>query len=226
VAASPEATSAIVPSTDRSKLAFDLGLFRCGEYLRFEALAEVPTSEDAAKDDPAKSLKNALAFEHRIADTRKVDTTEIMLVDSRKKRHLATLAVLALQAVLAAAAVVSAFWSGSPTLEGNLQFWYTPSGSKGVLVSITPRADGKLRLSGVTEKFDQVVPVEAFFYGRTWKPIIAKKYGETVSAVMMAFIFLVTAFLLFIYVRVLIRESRLRDVLSLSPPKKRANAKT
>ena len=50
-------------SEDGNKLEFDLGLFRKGEYVYFEALAESETI-----DTPHKNLK----FEHRIADTDRI----------------------------------------------------------------------------------------------------------------------------------------------------------
>jgi hypothetical protein len=71
VAASP-AVKAEVGVASETALEFDLGLFRCGEYLKFEALVEVPT---AVKEDlaPADILQKSLGFDHRIADTGKIE---------------------------------------------------------------------------------------------------------------------------------------------------------
>jgi hypothetical protein len=53
-----------------SKLEFEFSLFRCREFIRFEALAEAP-GEDVVGDslDVAAKLEEALFFTHRISDT-------------------------------------------------------------------------------------------------------------------------------------------------------------
>jgi hypothetical protein len=168
VAASADSAPVIGLSTDKSRLAFDLGLFRCGEYLRFEALAEVPAEETVGKDNSAQRLQRALAFEHRIADTRKVDTTEIVMKASRRRSALQSAFMMSLNVVMSAAMLVWLLFFSNPSLEGNLQFWYAPDKSKSALVTITPRSDGKLHLKGVTEKFDAVVPVETFWVRLLW----------------------------------------------------------
>src|SRR5579871_4349759 len=158
VAASPRAQPTIA-AIEKSELAFDLSLFRCREYLRFEALAEVPASDESTKRDPEKSLRQALSFEHRIADTRKVDSTEVGLTDSRKKRAWTMLGFLAGNAIMATAGIIISFRLGNPNLEGDLRFLYAPSqGSQAVLVQITPLSDGTLRVKGVNENFEAVIP--------------------------------------------------------------------
>ena len=49
-------------------LTFDMGLFRCREFVRFECLAEVPMA-----DDGTACLLKKLEVTHRIADTQKVN---------------------------------------------------------------------------------------------------------------------------------------------------------
>jgi uncharacterized pyridoxamine 5'-phosphate oxidase family protein len=71
-----------------NELVFHLGLFRKNEFLRFEALADVPQSAD--KNTSANSiLTEELKFEHRIADTSKVEIRPMDLeLPNLKKRLL------------------------------------------------------------------------------------------------------------------------------------------
>lgn len=50
---------------------FNLGLFRKDEFIKFEALVDIPIDDESPKSF-ADSLSNKLLFEHRIADTNKV----------------------------------------------------------------------------------------------------------------------------------------------------------
>jgi hypothetical protein len=185
--------------------------------VRFEALAEIPASEQSSKEVAAQRLKKVLAFEHRIADTRQVDSREILLTENRKKR-LSLIALVAINTVLAGAGLVVGWWSGYPTQEGDLRFWLVVNDSKSVLVRIRPLADGNLRIKGVNDKFDATMPVEAFFHSHKWKPIITKEYFGMVTVIMMAILFGVSATMA-IYLGITIRrETRLKRVLSLSWP--------
>jgi hypothetical protein len=53
-----------------SKFIINFGLFRCGEFLQFEALFEAPTKD-------IKSLRNNLKFQHRIANTSKLGNVSL-----------------------------------------------------------------------------------------------------------------------------------------------------
>ncbi len=214
--ASPEVTGAISRSEDRSKLSFDLGLFRCGEYIRFEALAEVPVPSGKQGGSASDNLKKALSFEHRIADTRKIDSREISISDYRRKRIWIQVGVLAAQAIATTFLLAMEFRTGDPLQAGDLQFWLTADNSKTVLVSVTPIANGNLRLRGVKEKFETVMPVEEFFYRRKWKPTITKCYCGIASVLMFVAIILLSSGLAAALLRSLRRESRLRSVLALS----------
>ena len=70
------------PEIKNELLEFNLGrLFRCNEYLGFEALAEIPLSDHQSDEDGkqsyGKQLLDSLKFSHRIADTGKVDIKDL-----------------------------------------------------------------------------------------------------------------------------------------------------
>ena len=102
VLSSPEVKASAQITSD-TNLEFDLGLFRCGEILKFEALAEVPTG-DTTKDWPPPSfrLERSLSFEHRIADTGNVKATSIPFdVDDEPDQARNKIKVLVVLAILA-----------------------------------------------------------------------------------------------------------------------------
>jgi len=220
VAASQDATPSISPSADRSKLNFDLGLFRCGEYLRFEALAEVPNTGTNGRAEPENSLKSAISFSHRIADTRKVESTELSSIDPLRSRlRVLTVAMMAFQAVAGAALVGYSIWHEQPMLEGKLEFAYSASPQRTELVNLTPQNNGMLRLEGVNDKFEAILPVERFFYASQWKPVIVKSREKVSNNVIIAGLSLIS-FGFVCYVAFSVRkEARLRGILSLNSKK-------
>jgi hypothetical protein len=187
-------------------------------------LAEVPASEPSSKEDAARRLKEGLAFDHRIADTRRVDSREISLTGYRRARIRTLIVMLAVNAVLAGIGLGIGAWLEDPTQEGELQFWLVANDSKSVLVTVQPLADGNLRLKGVNEKFNATMPVEAFFLRHKWKPIIAKRYGGIVVTVMMAVILVLSATMAGYFWMTIRREARLKYILALSSPKEQEQA--
>lgn len=70
-----------------NELVFHLGLFRKNEFLRFEALADVPQTADK-KISATTILTEEIKFEHRIADTSKVEIRPMDLELPNLKRKL------------------------------------------------------------------------------------------------------------------------------------------
>lgn len=61
-----------------NQIVFNLGLFRKNEFIRFEALADIPVIKDTNLSS-RQIFKNELNFLHRIADTGKVESRPIEL---------------------------------------------------------------------------------------------------------------------------------------------------
>jgi len=80
VSSSPEVRASITPND--TDLVFDLGLFRCNEFIKFETLAELPSRQaenitNGSKSSPTERLLSSLKFAHRISDTQKVKKKSI-----------------------------------------------------------------------------------------------------------------------------------------------------
>jgi hypothetical protein len=68
---------------DDNTISISTGLFRCGEYVRFHALAQLPENTDDVSN--SKKLKESIGFHHRITNTRKIDETEVQPLSASKK---------------------------------------------------------------------------------------------------------------------------------------------
>lgn len=96
VSASPN-VQAKVAILDRS-VVLETGLFRCGEYIRFEALVEVPTKDPQGKTESIKErLIKALTINHRIADTQKIKREDLLFLNKNARRSFP--AILGLGAI-------------------------------------------------------------------------------------------------------------------------------
>ena len=59
---------------DDNNVSISTGLFRCGEYIRFHALAQLPeTDKDVSNSE---RFKKAISFKHRIVNTKSIKETE------------------------------------------------------------------------------------------------------------------------------------------------------
>ena len=83
---------------DENNVILTPSLFRCGEYIRIQALAEVPMpidNEDTSKEiKMGKHLEKALSFTHRIMNTRKIDQRKINDQDVYKKAKRSSIILL------------------------------------------------------------------------------------------------------------------------------------
>jgi hypothetical protein len=132
---SPE-LSASVTSVSDSVIAFDLGLFRVGEYVEFVALVDCPPH--GGLPAPGSDPSHALRFHHRITDTGPVDRKSLASIRGRNPRTLAAAATAFLLTLVAASVVY--FDAGGIT---RTLAYYRVAGP-GLLVhsEIVPNADG------------------------------------------------------------------------------------
>jgi hypothetical protein len=170
-------------------LEFATGLFRRGEYLRFEALAEIPVSLEADKRQSISSkLIDGLKPAHRIADTTKVRTIRL-LSSPIEKRRFRTRIGLAISAVLAGLIITGiTFVHGVPQ---DIHFLIPDDRGNATEVSVKPNADGSVRITSNDESIDTIVSADQFFLRADIKtkivPDPAAKY---------IFLFMVTAYVL------------------------------
>ena len=157
ISSSPEVRASILISGD-NKLIFNMGLFRCKEYIRFEALAEVPFRQEGNESSPAKRLLSAIKIIHRICDTQKIGESPLPPAVIRVNRGdiiLATLMSLLLGIFL--------FYQSGETAPGRFKYLINTESGKTIEIRLRPKADGKIRIEGVKEKYAKEMNVNDFF---------------------------------------------------------------
>jgi hypothetical protein len=151
VGASP-AVKAAVQVTSETTLEFDLGLFRCGEFVKFEALAEVPTVEKKGGLVPAISLEESLRFDHRIADTGRIKTAD------RPAAHQGILLPIILLAVLVLFLPVLYLFA----ISAAGKIYIIDRGGRDITVLASPLASGLIDVVGTSEEFHEVLTMQEF----------------------------------------------------------------
>jgi hypothetical protein len=162
VSTSPK-VQAHVEVFDRSVI-LETGLFRCREYVRFEALAILPDEDPHGKESGKtieERLIKALTINHRIADTQKIKTKDLPPSAYRLKRFQKRFVAIGFLAIVGVAFVVSIFFMGMPA---ELRFLIPSGDGRTIEVRATPRVDGTLKVKGIEDKmYSKIVPVEQFF---------------------------------------------------------------
>lgn len=198
ISASPEVHSHIT-ILDRS-IVFETGLFRCNEYIRFEALAEVPT-ENPQRNKGAESIDKrlikALTMHHRIADTKKIKKRDLppLKISQRRLKSLISLCVVAVIGLISIA-VLSYIGPGELLL-------LIPTGDGHTMeVETRVRANGTLRAKGVQDKaYRKNIPAKQFFksYGIVSKVVPDRFIKGLVIISLIAYIGLPILLLGYIY---------------------------
>ena len=162
VSASPN-VQAEVAILDRS-IVLESGLFRCGEYVRFEALAEVPTEDPQGKkreESIKKKLIERLTINHRIADTQKIkekNLSNMPNIGRELKRYFLLLLCMIFMIVF----IIVLYFTNSRF--GELHFLIPSGDRQAIEVNIKANADGTLKVKGIQDKtYQKSVPAEEFF---------------------------------------------------------------
>jgi hypothetical protein len=164
VGASPDVKASV--AVEERRLTFSTGLFRCSEFIRFQAIAEVPLTDpdgDGHSDAKITELLNtAIKIEHRIADTRSVAVIDLPSARTGKQRldRLMELSLVNTAMVIVFCAAVG-FSSGGVPAE--LHFLINSTNMAPMEVSLAAFSDGTVKAKGVTTKYRERLPVKTFF---------------------------------------------------------------
>lgn len=199
------------------KIIFDIGLFRCKEFIRFEALAELSACDiSSEKNDIEKSLIKRLKINHRISDTQKIKERELSCqVDAKKelKRMLATIAPLLFGSISLMVVMTIFYFSGFP---GKLRFSIPEGAENTVLVRVVPCADGTLKIKGVTNKsYKTTMTPEQFFNIQGIQPHVTKDKSIYVLFALILVFFGLPLFLLLSAYRDYTKTKKIRHQLGV-----------
>lgn len=169
--------NASIAINDANELHIDTGLFRCGEFIRFQALAEVPVDEkdkSLGHSELGDSLESTMKFLHRIANTGKVIRAEVEAVD--RKKIIRKILIPTIVGVVGAIALASSFFFKG--IDGKLVYSYELSENEYADVTIKPKSDGMLKVKGVDIEIDKILKAEQFFKHIKGFPTVEKNTQE------------------------------------------------
>jgi hypothetical protein len=152
---------------------FELGLFRVNEYVKFEALAQVPSSESQSKigyeGNAVTRLRERLKVEHRIADSRRVIHREIPSASL-------PFGFVIFFFVCALGFLTLSFLILLGTLQPwrDLHFLIDSGSGQTIEAKIDIKRDGTVVVKGVNYPFENRQPLTEFFTGCNFKPKAAK----------------------------------------------------
>ena len=155
-------------SVNSGHLEFDTGLFRCGEYFRFEALAEVPISHSTEK---IKSIESKLIDElnptHRIADTGRIRSIilppDFYTKNRFRKRILMPCTMIFLGIILSIFFIIR----GWPM---ETHYMYSDADGKTHEVTVKPLRDSTLKVKSADKSFVETMPIDQFYSCADLKP--------------------------------------------------------
>lgn len=154
------------------------GLFRCKEFIRFEALAEVPITETKKGKKPITledKLGNAIRIAHRITDTQKVLIKDLPNPEKGSKRSKSLLFLVILSMIVLISVPLSFHFRGWP-----VETHYIMKGKKDVNIEVKVLSirNGKVRIKGVkNKKFRKTMLEDDFLNQQELIPILAPEPG-------------------------------------------------
>jgi hypothetical protein len=162
VSATPD-IQATIHQTSNSILTLSTSLLRCKEFIRFQALAEVPPvppgSMSMPKDSSETRLETALEFDHRIQDTQPIRRTEVGETSHLRKRLRVYLAIPILGLAFMMAFAFVAVYEDSTK-----RFAYELDNGLGnsIIVKAWPTRSGQVSVTRLDQNTKSKMPLEAF----------------------------------------------------------------
>lgn len=193
------------------------GLFRRKEYIRLEALAEVPVPEEESenkKADVGQRLEDALQITHRIADTQPVQAQE--LIDATRQHRLfrRVLYPSAIGIGLVLAVLILNCFIGWPA---RVNYYFYADGTQDPIeVRIYPKLDGTITIKGVHSQFKKETTFDEFFKDAKPKPKLVPDPKEKylIAATLVMYILVPVAIWAWFYSRHR-KAKKLRGLLDL-----------
>ncbi len=206
------------------KIKFNLGLFRCSEFVSFEALAEVPANEpvkDIKEEKASIQFKNALFWEHRIADTGSIKSEQ--LPDKPQKDLLATFrrVQLIIMSLVCLAVPFFFYFKVIPEASFSLQYEIATENNNKLLVTLRPKSEGIATLKEVDGSTEMTVKIDQLYDKYKAKPVIKRRntiLPITIGIALMLVAFMMISFLLFDDFREVYKRRKLLRMLNMGMP--------
>ncbi|MCX5643112.1 MAG: hypothetical protein NTZ17_00255 [Phycisphaerae bacterium] len=198
-----------------NSLVVSTGLFRRNEFIRFQAIVEVPirAESDGRKSESIEDrLDKAISITHRIEDTQKVLERELPSTGRTKHRMLWSLSMcLGLMATMGVSFGIFLF-RGFPA---ETHFVVNDTNSIPHEVRTRLRLDGSMTLKGVGDDFREQTTVDDFFKRGSLKPKVALEL-ETKVITIGGLLYLMCPLAMFLYAyREYRNANKLRQLLGI-----------
>ena len=152
---------------------FDLGLFKKNEYIRFEALLQIPLGSDSTEG--INKSEEIFVFNHRIADTNEIERRKGAL--SLPKLFNGINIFLLFMAFFTTFLSVDTFSNLSKTFYGRMQFQYhIKSDSSISVVTAYVKNQEVINTYSLKSKKKQEIPTDEFF-----NKLVKTEVGKSVS---------------------------------------------
>jgi hypothetical protein len=176
------------------------GLLRCREFIRFQALAEVPPDVERAAD---QQLIDALRFSHRIQDTRPIRTIELK-ESKRVKKRMRRFLVLPIISIFAVIGYIVHPNIATPTK--HFAYKFKKDSVQTITVIAYPRTSSTVLVEDLDNfTYQKVISFDEFLRNCQGIPVIVERGG--------GWGFLLASFLLYVVMPLFFFTPPLRDYL-------------
>lgn len=159
--------------SDERTISISTGLFRCNEYVRFHALAQLPDTEE--KESNLRRFRNALGFEHRIVNTKSIDEKEIQSKEISRKNLKKKLEVYGTLLLFLFGAFGFLLYQGPRNV---MVFPYSVTNSKIEKVKVNTTRSNLVKVVSTESEFDTEEPFVEFFEKTAGSPSLIKSHFE------------------------------------------------
>ena len=145
---------------DDNTIQISTGLFRCGECVRFNALAQLP--EDESYESNAKKLHKSISFEHRITNTQKIDETEVKPLSASKKELIQNSSSIVIIVFGLLLSIGIDMYRG---VNKNIVFPYTVKDGVTEKVSARIKSDDTVQVTSTDSKYEASESLKSLYQG-------------------------------------------------------------
>jgi hypothetical protein len=202
-----------------NSMSFSTGLFRCSEYICFQAIVEVPLDEHHDKKTDTsveEQLDKAISITHRIADTKRVLHVDLLSPRLSKRRVRRYLVMSTFMTVVIIMAVVAVLLIGVPA---DMHYLIKDKNGSQVEVTLKPRLDGSVRAQGIAHKFREQLPATEFFQKYQPAVKVVRSSETTMMAIFGVFYVLFPWTMCAVAYRERRKNERMRKLLELEEKK-------
>lgn len=209
VGSSPNMKTSV--EVEPNSLRFSTGLFRCQEYFKFEALAEIPIPP--ANKSIENKLETGISPSHRIADTGKIRVVSLPSDQNDAKDSRPSIISSFIFLFISIVLGIFAYFYKPPS---KLNFLITQKDGSIIEVAAEPRQDGTIHIESKIHNINERVDAKKFFSRSDIQPKIVpdnEQKHSIFSLVLLLIIFLIIT--LFFDLRNYCKRKRLRKQINL-----------